>query len=149
MIQVLQVWLPTRTTPHLTLRVKMLEDYPSKDAPLTELDAPHLPLETQSWLQEQLGARFCAGEVVLYAWIAWLQEQEHVWAPQPAASTTEVLPAGGRGCPILAEGSPSQVEVSNQQPEVSLESDHAVSPIMHGKPFTDRKSTFQVDNEMF
>ena len=127
----------------------MLEDYPSKEAPLTELDAPHLPLETQSWLQEQLAARFCAGEVTLYAWIAWLQEQEHVWAPQPAAPITEVLPTSRRGCPISAEGTPSQLGASNQQPEVSIESDHAVPPIMHGKPFTDRKSTFQVGNIMF
>ena len=127
----------------------MLEDYPSKEAPLTELDAPHLPLETQSWLQEQLAARFCSGEVTLFAWIAWLQEQEHVWAPQPAAPLTEVLPASRRGCPISAEGTPSQLEALDQQPEVSVEYDHAFSPIMHGKPFTDRKSTFQVGNNVY
>ena len=55
-------YMPSRvTSPHITLKIQLPEDYPEISVPDLEVLAAHLPQQTRLWLAEQLKARCSPG----------------------------------------------------------------------------------------
>ena len=100
------------------------------------------PLST--WL------RRCAGEVVLHAWVEWLKAQEHLWAAPPTCPEPRAAQAArqddqgeyGAGAEETAAAAPA-APVHMPCAE-SARVSAAAACTVHGEPFVERKSTFQV-----
>ena len=122
----------------LSLCVHFPPDYPSASAPVVELDADGLSDGVRQSLLQQLETMFepgevqpcqssmactckrhnharemcCTGEVVVYNWASWLQEQEELWVQHEAAASPR-LDEDARASPIVdVEAEAAQVEDS-------------------------------------
>ena len=76
----LQVYIPNRAAQApLRLQVFLSSDYPGRAAPIAELTGQRLPDGERANVLRHLQQLFIPGEVVLFSWIEWLREQEHLW----------------------------------------------------------------------
>ena len=54
-------------------------NYPGRAAPVAELTGQRLLDGERSNVLQHLQQLFTPGEVVLFSWVEWLREQEHLW----------------------------------------------------------------------
>ncbi|KAK9814487.1 hypothetical protein WJX72_006663 [[Myrmecia] bisecta] len=162
----LEVAVPSRdAVPHVTLRVHLPANYPSQAPPVAELLGARLASDLQPWAVQQLEALFTPGEVVLYNWVEWLKEQEILWAsshspPAAAEPSSTAADAKGDAATALAQldlheedhasdaaattGQEAHTEQQRRQNDLLLAAVvEAEQTIVHGEPFTEKKSTFQ------
>ncbi|KAL4541108.1 hypothetical protein Ndes2437B_g05496 [Nannochloris sp. 'desiccata'] len=116
--------------------------YPSSSPPVFELHCDLFDSSTISDLARQMENMFQPGEVILYTWIAFLQEeweQRKPPAPPPLtetdANTPTALPAAAK------QKEPSEI---NEETANHLELMRRIAAkLVHGEPLTEKKSTFQ------
>ena len=101
----LQVFIPNRAAQApLRLQLFLPSSYPGTAAPVAELAGQRLPDGERTGVLQHLQQLFRPGEVVLFSWIEWLREQEHLWVDeeseqQQPADEEEEEPAAGRAEP--------------------------------------------------
>lgn len=136
----------TEAGPHMTLQVWLPEDYPSSQSPVAQLSAPHLSEDLASWAVHELEGQFRAGESIVFEWVTWLKEQPELQPPVQAAQELDQL--------TLEEGRQQEAELDAeevrqqsvlwQQAKVEAKRKQEIEKrLVHGEPFTERKSTFQ------
>ncbi|GMH42336.1 hypothetical protein BSKO_10255 [Bryopsis sp. KO-2023] len=133
-----EVFIPDATSsPRVTLEVQHLPSYPSEEAPLVNIRAAHVPAAVLEWAKSELLQQFEPGEVTVYNWVEWLKEQGGLFEAPPKEKSPEVE---------IAPEPIQVVEVVERSP-ADIHRDALVESvrgrIVHGEPFTERRSTFQ------
>lgn len=87
------------------------------------------------------------GEVVLFTWIEGLREQQELWQVPREQPRPPEPPAGGRadgrdGFQATASATAAAAAAAELSPELAAMAEIS-GRIVHGQPFTERKSTFQ------
>jgi len=131
------------STPCIKLQVFIPQNiYPSSSPPAFELRCDLFDSSTISDLARRMETMFQPGEVVLYTWIAFLQEeweQRKPPAPPPLAETDAETSTALRSAAEQKESS-----VMNEKNAQHLERMRQIgAKIVHGEPLTEKKSTFQ------
>ncbi|PSC72714.1 IMPACT isoform X1 [Micractinium conductrix] len=140
----------------LTLRVHLPASYPSQDPPICELACDCVAPDVLAALAAELEGMFAPGEVVLWQWIEHLREQwESSLAPPPPAAeraapagdTDAALAAELQAAALLSEEGGGQRAERSQRGAVDAELEavmaQVVGSVVHGEPFTEKRSTFQ------
>jgi hypothetical protein len=124
--------------PRIQLSIHLPENYPSAIPPVFELQcrpSDALNDEGRGHIAHQLQSMFNPGEVVIFAWATWLQEEWERLAPRGdelavcVADADAQLPASSGDKHAIA--SPSTLPVANPVQFIS------------GEPLMEKKSTFQ------
>lgn len=138
------------------------EDYPSASAPVLQLSREGIDEGILSDAALQMAKMFVPGEVVLFTWVEWLREQ----GLAPAEGEEESDPEKGAGAEsgdhmaalglsddadAAADGGSLTVQAPWGMVRVTCEEDRrqlalmesVAGRVVHGEPFTERKSTFQ------
>jgi hypothetical protein len=156
------------SAPHLQLTVHLPESYPAEHPPVLQLSdsCNCLSEDVLSGLARDLESSFKAGEVVLWQWIEHLREQWPTIDPQQltsdataavveaaAADTDSLLAAElqvaeledrGRGGDQQKQQQQQQATRTGQDDELQAALAEVVAAVVHGEPFTEKRSTFQV-----
>lgn len=141
----IKIGIPTLdAAPRLELRVSLPSAYPSLFPPVFELQCTILDASAIEEMARQMEEMFQPGEVVLYTWVAWLQEEWEQRAPPPAP------PAASLPTESLNDDAELSLENlnihSSSSPIVSKEAQliqEMGAKIIHGVPLTEKRSTFQ------
>jgi hypothetical protein len=136
----LRICIPSlESTPCIDLRIFLPQNvYPLSSPPVFELRCDLFDSSTISDMATTLEAMFQPGEVVLYNWIAWLQEEWEQRKPPPPLPTQETDSS------TLDAGAPSESPTINEESVQHLELMRQIAAkIVHGEPLTEKKSTFQ------
>ena len=150
----IRIGIPSlKASPHLLLLVSFPNEYPSRCPPVFELQCDVLDASTITEMATYMETHlFQPGEVVLFRWVEWLQEE---WEPPPPPSALEPdsTPELATKCDdeedLTSElQSLSNLHISHQKmkKEATTEIDDENPSnvvIIHGEPLTERKSTFQ------
>ncbi|KAI3436652.1 hypothetical protein D9Q98_006068 [Chlorella vulgaris] len=156
------------SAPHLQLTVHLPESYPAEHPPVLQLSdsCNCLSEDVLSGLARDLESSFKAGEVVLWQWIEHLREQWPTIDPQQLTSdaTAAVVEAAAAGTDSLlaaelqvaeledrgSGGDQQQKQQQQQQATRTGQDDElqaalaeVVAAVVHGEPFTEKRSTFQ------
>jgi len=136
---VLEFGIPSlHASPSLHLRLMLPTDYPSASPPVLEMHSDLLDIPTIASFSRTLESMFDPGLVVIYNWVAWLQEEWMLRVPPPPvppplqASIAKVANAES------IENSKNK-DTATQEQCISIILDR----IIHGEPLTEKKSTFQ------
>jgi Uncharacterized protein family UPF0029/RWD domain len=140
----LKICIPSiKCTPRLELHVFLPQvdlSYPSSSPPVFELCCDLFSSSTLFELAATMEEMFQPGEVILYTWIAFLQEEwEQRKPPPPPAEVYSDASLATRNAeqkddaPILNEESAQHLKLMRQ----------IAAKIVHGEPLTEKKSTFQ------
>ncbi|KAL4457691.1 hypothetical protein ABPG75_012556 [Micractinium tetrahymenae] len=151
--------------PRLEVRAHLPATYPSQHPPIVELQCGLLPPDVLAGLAAELEGMFVPGEVALWNWLEHLRERWADLAPQQQAaagdSSEAAAGSGGDADAALAaelqaaellgneagEGGGRQAAQQRQQREGDAELEAAlaevVDTVVHGEPFTEKRSTFQ------
>eukprot|EP01026_Neomeris_dumetosa_P064015 TRINITY_DN6080_c0_g1_i2.p1 TRINITY_DN6080_c0_g1~~TRINITY_DN6080_c0_g1_i2.p1 ORF type:complete len:328 (-),score=43.07 TRINITY_DN6080_c0_g1_i2:481-1428(-) len=143
------VFVPNREARgKLTLQIYIPADYPSLSGPVFEVEGWRLSESLVAWAAKEMDKFYEPGNPCLFSAIEWLTEQQDLWAlpdsnqnhiPQDEGVEEDVVINLGREQELSAV---AQVALALQDDELQLM--HEVSKkIVHGEPFTERKSTFQ------
>jgi len=140
----LKICIPSiGSTPCIELQVFIPQNiYPSSSPPVFELRCDLFDSSTISDLAHQMEKMFRPGEVVMYTWIAFLQEeweQRKPPAPPPLAGTGTDTPTAP---PSAAEQKESLAINEESARHIDLMR-RIAAKIVHGEPLTEKKSTFQ------
>lgn len=137
----------------LRLGVHFPESYPSESCPVVELNA--------SWFSENSRRRVVAmfaslfeeavGEVVVFRWVEWLKEQDWLWeearswVQEHAPPIEPVSEKDDSVSPPMVSDMPEEIVHSSERilDEKGLEELDTILGIVHGEPFTEKRSTFQ------
>eukprot|EP01025_Chloroclados_australasicus_P011350 TRINITY_DN14908_c3_g1_i1.p1 TRINITY_DN14908_c3_g1~~TRINITY_DN14908_c3_g1_i1.p1 ORF type:complete len:314 (+),score=39.07 TRINITY_DN14908_c3_g1_i1:101-1042(+) len=143
----LMMYIPNREAAgKLTLIVHIPEDYPKVSPPIFELHGLQLSESLVGWAVREMETQFVPGEPCLFEAIEWLREQQDLWTiPTAQNETNDDAQRDQYGEPndIQEELSAvAQVALVLQDEELQLMNEVAPK-IVHGEPFTERKSTFQ------
>ena len=134
--------------PRLELRVSLPSAYPSEFPPVFYLQCTILDTSALDEMARQMEEMFFPGEVVLYTWVAWLQDEWEQRAPPP---------------PPLPSLAPSNTHIDGNEDSLDLPIDRLTinsdniallskedkliqemgAKIIHGEPLTEKRSTFQ------
>lgn len=160
------------TSPHLLMHIHLPAFYPSQQPPVMELSCNLVSRDVLAGVAGELEAMFVPGEVVLWNWIEHLRERWGSMAPpqqaEAAAGTADAAAAGSQedadealaaelqAAELLAEaggggGGGQQAQRQQQRGASSAVEDdemaraaaEVVGSVMHGEPFTEKRSTFQ------
>ncbi|KAI7845864.1 hypothetical protein COHA_000598 [Chlorella ohadii] len=151
--------------PHITLRVHLPATYPSQHPPVFELSCDILSSGQLGELAAELEALFAPGEVVLWQWVEHLKERWANLAPQPAAEDAAAAAGAGAGADadaaLAAELQAAELSECGDEagagerrqrqarglaagdPELERALAEVAETVVHGEPFTERRSTFQ------
>ncbi|PRW56314.1 IMPACT [Chlorella sorokiniana] len=148
--------------PHITLRVHLPATYPSQHPPVFELSCDMLAGGQLGEMAAELEGMFSPGEVVLWQWVEHLRERWADLAPKPAAEDAAAagadidadaaLAAELQAAELLECGDEAGAGERRQRQARSLaagdeELERAIAEVaqtvVHGEPFTERRSTFQ------
>lgn len=139
----------------LRLCVYFPESYPSLSHPVAELSAPWLYEDMRKRLVDSLVKIYqeSVGEVVVFRWVEWLKDQGWMWKEAHVWMQKHIPPvADNHKTMVIASSYPmpqeSQLDgkvegTGLMRDEKSLEELDQVLGIVHGVPFTEKKSTFQ------
>lgn len=78
-------------------------NYPGRAAPVAELTGQRLLDGERSNVLQHLQQLFTPGEVVLFSWVEWLREQEHLWHDEESKQqqqAEEEEPTAGQAEPL-------------------------------------------------
>eukprot|EP00891_Asterochloris_glomerata_P005293 jgi/Astpho2/5293/Aster-x1287 len=134
-----EVYIPNRAAQApLRLQVFLPINYPGRAAPVAELTGQRLLDGERSNVLQHLQQLFTPGEVVLFSWVEWLREQEHLWHDEESKQqqqAEEEEPTAGQAEPLAEAVGGTQLGPSS--------AGMSEADIVHGEAFTERKSTFQ------
>ncbi|XP_024519717.1 protein IMPACT isoform X3 [Selaginella moellendorffii] len=131
------------------LGVYFPDEYPSHSEPTFEAEA--------AWLSEQDRDKVVSGfhelysssdgEVIVFKWIEWMKEQHWLWNCEKrtalAASTKETVNDSGESATAAAQLFQPFEKPEDVPAELNVEELDKLHGIIHGCPFTEKKSTFQ------
>ena len=131
----LEIGVPAlEATLAMRLRLAFPADYPAASAPvILELHSDLLSATETADLAHQMEAMFVPGEVICWAWVAFLQEEWERRAPPEEALPKEVAPP-------LDDAPEEALAVDPREADIDSE---LAARIVHGTPLTEKKSTFQ------
>lgn len=143
----------------LRLGVHLPESYPSASSPVAELHAPWLSENTRRRLVEMLTNLYeeSVGEVVVFRWVEWLKEQDWLWEEgrswmrEHAPPPVELSDQKDASTASMDSHMPAEEVVMDTSLQISerildekgLEELDKILGIVHGEPFTEKRSTFQ------
>ncbi|GAB4820721.1 hypothetical protein N2152v2_007767 [Parachlorella kessleri] len=150
-----RVSVPEEGGANVALAFYLPDSYPSLTPPVFELRSDYLPGGVVEELIRELEAAFSPGEVVLFTWIEHLRERWLELAPGPQQEAEQDLP-GHAGAEALSaaslDGPESAGILSDAAPAGPFDDPlearqlvmaEMVDGIVHGEPFTEKRSTFQ------
>lgn len=141
----------------LRLGVHLPESYPSASCPVAELHAPWLSENSRRRVVESFTGLYeeSVGEVVVFRWVEWLKEQDWLWeearswvrehAP-PVELSDEKDASTATGDSHMPEEVVLDASLQSSErilDEKGLEELDKILGIVHGEPFTEKRSTFQ------
>lgn len=141
----IKIGIPTLdAAPRLELRVSLPSAYPSHFPPVFELECTMLDASAIEEMARQMEAMFDPGEVVLYTWVAWLQQEWEQRAPPPppaASSPSANQEDDAQELPLenLAISTKNTPLISQEAQLIQ----EMGAKIIHGEPLTEKRSTFQ------
>jgi len=137
------------------------DTYPLEDAPVAEISSATLGRAAICELGSAMHAEnpYMPGEVIIFTWAEWLRSKLEQWEDERKANIgnlakeTEELVEGTRGkqCPTAQDNANSDIPVEEQNNDETFTQTSTTAyeleargiQVVHGSPFTDRKSTFQ------
>ena len=143
----LKICIPSiEATPRIEMHVFLpQDDYPSSSPPVLELRCDLFDGSTLSDMARQMEEMFQPGEVVIYTWIAWLQEE---WEqrkppppPPPPPSSQEKISTSSAA--VLGQKELKEHPAREESAQHTELMRQISTKIVHGEPLTEKKSTFQ------
>ncbi|KAG0559273.1 hypothetical protein M758_10G090900 [Ceratodon purpureus] len=141
----------------LRLGVHLPESYPSASCPVAELHASWLSENSRRQVVEMLTSLYeeAVGEVVVFRWVEWLKEQDWLWEEArrwilERAPPVQIIDEKVATTASLDSHLPEEVVLHTSLQsserildEKGLEELDRILGIVHGEPFTEKRSTFQ------
>lgn len=127
--------------PRLDVRVSLPQHYPSSEPPMTELDSVLLDASTIAILSVQLQRMWSPGEVVLYQWVEFLQQEWEERVPKSNCPSEQPLNDVNQGLKNSEDSTLVELStLSNPQEELVAVMGKL---LIHGEASMEKRSTFQ------